>query len=187
MIFNSVALGNATQHDKSLSAFVWRYNGMCHGWLWIGTIFRLASDWYRPSSGILWTVKWYWIQLHLIVLHSLETLFFYCFLVHEESLTIDTQSSPYWSDSKQLGPGHMLLPQWKLLFPFISYLVYQTLYHGIYFDTDSVSMLASLSLAYDLDNRNHQQYSQPRVVKSETINFSLDQHSDKGKWWKFAK
>ena len=39
---------------------------------------------------------------------------FYCFL--EESLTIDMQSSTYWSSSKQLGPGRMLLPHWKLLF-----------------------------------------------------------------------
>ena len=41
---------------------------------------------------------------------------FYCLLVHEEFPTIDMQSSPYWSNSKQLGPGHMLLPHWKLLF-----------------------------------------------------------------------
>ena len=41
---------------------------------------------------------------------------FYCFLVHEESPFIDMPSSPYWSTSKQLGPGHMLLPHRKLLF-----------------------------------------------------------------------
>ena len=40
---------------------------------------------------------------------------FYCFIVHEESLSIDVPSSPYWCNSKQLGPGHMLLPHWKLL------------------------------------------------------------------------
>ena len=48
----------------------------------------------------------------------------YCFLVHKESLIIDMQSSPYSSNSKQLGPGYMLLPHWKLLFdnsrPYIS-------------------------------------------------------------------
>ena len=38
-----------------------------------------------------------------------------CFLVHEESLATNIQYSPYWSNSKQLGPGHMLLPHWKLL------------------------------------------------------------------------
>ena len=42
---------------------------------------------------------------------------FYCFLAHEESLTIDMQSSTYGSSSKQLGPWRMLLPHWKLLFP----------------------------------------------------------------------
>ena len=41
---------------------------------------------------------------------------FYFFLVHKESLTIDMQASPYKSNSKQLGPGHKLLPHWKLLF-----------------------------------------------------------------------
>ena len=41
---------------------------------------------------------------------------FYCFLVHEEFLTIDIQSSPYWSNSKQPGPGRILIPHWKLLF-----------------------------------------------------------------------
>ena len=46
-------------------------------------------------------------------------LAFYCFLVHEESLTIDMQSSPYCSNSKQPGSGRMLLPHRKLLF-FIS-------------------------------------------------------------------
>ena len=46
-------------------------------------------------------------------------LAFYCFLVHEESLTIDMQSSPYCSNSKQPGSGRMLLPYRKLLF-FIS-------------------------------------------------------------------
>ena len=44
----------------------------------------------------------------------------YCLLVHEESLTIDMQSSPYRSNSKQLGPGRMLLPQWKLLFKLLN-------------------------------------------------------------------
>ena len=40
-----------------------------------------------------------------------ESHAFYCLLGHEESLTIDMQSSPYRSNSKQLGPGCMLLPQ----------------------------------------------------------------------------
>ena len=39
-----------------------------------------------------------------------ENHVFYCFLVHEEYRTIDMQSSPYWSNSKQLGPRRMLLP-----------------------------------------------------------------------------
>ena len=30
----------------------------------------------RPSSGILWTVKWYLIQWHLIMFHSLSTMLF---------------------------------------------------------------------------------------------------------------
>ena len=41
---------------------------------------------------------------------------FYCFTIHDSYLTIDVQYSPYWYNSKQLGPGHMLLPHWKLLF-----------------------------------------------------------------------
>ena len=49
---------------------------MCHGQLGIGTIFRQASGCYRPSSGILWTVKWYWIQLHLVMFHYLKNMFF---------------------------------------------------------------------------------------------------------------
>ena len=40
---------------------------------------------------------------------------FYCFLVHEESLTINMQSSPYWSNSKQLDPVRMFLHHWKLM------------------------------------------------------------------------
>ena len=52
---------------------------MCHGWLGIGTIFRLASGCNRPCSGILWTVKWYWNQLHLIMFHSLKTMLFLLF------------------------------------------------------------------------------------------------------------
>ena len=40
---------------------------------------------------------------------------FYCLLVHEESLIKDVQSCPYRSNSKQLGPGRMLLSHWKLL------------------------------------------------------------------------
>ena len=34
-----------------------------------------------------------------------ESHAFYCLLVHEEYLTIHMQSSPYRSNSKQLGPG----------------------------------------------------------------------------------
>ena len=41
---------------------------------------------------------------------------FYCFIVHDKYLTIDVQYSPYWYNSKQQGPGHMLLSHWKLLF-----------------------------------------------------------------------
>ena len=47
---------------------------MCHGQLGIGTIFRQAPGCSRLSSGILWTVKWYWIQLHLIMFYSLKTM-----------------------------------------------------------------------------------------------------------------
>ena len=49
---------------------------MCHGWLGISTIFGLASDCYWPSSGILWAVKLYWIQLQQIMFHSLKTMLF---------------------------------------------------------------------------------------------------------------
>ena len=45
---------------------------MYHGLVGIDTIFRVASSRYWPSSGILRTLKWYWIQLHLIMFHSLK-------------------------------------------------------------------------------------------------------------------
>ena len=86
---------------------------MCHGLVGIGTIFRVAWGRYWPSSVISWTLKWYWIQLHLILFHSLKTMLFYCFIVREGSLTVNMQSSPYWSNSKQLDPGRMVLPQWS--------------------------------------------------------------------------
>ena len=47
-----------------------------------------------------------------MVFHSLFS--FYCPLVLEESHTTDVQPCPYWSNSKQLSPGRMLLPHWKL-------------------------------------------------------------------------
>ena len=89
---------------------------MCHGMVGIGTIFRVACARYWPSFGISWTLKWYCIQLLLINFHSLKTMLFYCFIVCQGSLIVNMQSSPYWSNSKQLGPGRMGLPHWKLLF-----------------------------------------------------------------------
>ena len=73
-------------------------------------------------SVLRWAQFWY-IRDCKMVLDSVacnnvsfsENHTFYCFLVHEASLTIDMQSSPYWSNSKQLGPGRMLLPHRKLL------------------------------------------------------------------------
>ena len=59
---------------------------MCHGLVGIGTIFKVASGHYWPSSGMLWTVKWYWIQLHVIMFHSLKTMFFIVPLYMMDSL-----------------------------------------------------------------------------------------------------
>ena len=57
---------------------------------------------------------------------------FYCFLVHEESLTIDMQSFPYWSNAKQLGPRHLLLPHWKLLLTMFPSLYHHEIFRSYY-------------------------------------------------------
>ena len=77
----------------------------------------------QGSMGLLLAQFWYLMDPKMVLdsvasnNHSLsENHAFYCFLVHEGCLTINMQSSPYWSNSKQLGPGHMVLSHCKLLF-----------------------------------------------------------------------
>ena len=56
----------------------------------------------------------YWC-LDSVPFPSVINLLNICLLVHQESHTLDLQSCIYWSNSKQLGHRHMLLPHWKLL------------------------------------------------------------------------
>ena len=76
----------------------------------------------QGSMGLLLAQFWY-IMDPKMVLDSVtynnisfsENHAFYCCFVHEGSLNINMQSSPYWSYSNQLGLRPLVLPHWKLL------------------------------------------------------------------------
>ena len=68
------------------------------------------------STGLLSANFWYIIN-YIMVLGSVvshisfsENQYFHYFLIHQECLATKTETSPYWSNSKQLGPGRMWLP-----------------------------------------------------------------------------
>ena len=86
---------------------------MCHGLVGIGTIFRVAWGRYWPSSGILWTLKWYWIQLHLIIFHSLKTMLYNVSLYIKDPLL-------WICNPLHIDLIHIVLRHWKLLLPYLA-------------------------------------------------------------------